>query len=165
MLRPHTPDTVPVITESSSEKKIRYFLIFIFFVQIMLTPLPFMHAVVDVLEEGMTSNLLTISAVQMVFQTNGFSGNEIFLAIYGGLLIILPMAAFFACIFDKRSRVKYILSAACSVGCAVIITFGIGPSVISIAAVITLIINIVSLFMTMQGVQATTRRMAETKKI
>lgn len=164
MLRPYSPSTVPVAVESSSEKKVRYFLVFLFFVQIMLTPLPFMHTVVDQLEEGMTSPLLTISAVQMVFQTDGFSGNDIYIALFGGLLIVLPMTAFFFCIFDKRSRVKYIFTAACSVICAVIITFGIGPSVISIAAVITLIINVLTLFMTMQGLQATARRIAEDKK-
>lgn len=154
-LRPHTGGTEPIPVESQSERKIRIFLAVMFFFQTFLTPLPFMYHVND---EGKTDG--TISALQFLLQSEGVASDNGFVAIYGLLLIALPITAFFFCIFDKRSRVKYLVTAITSVVCAVIVTFTCGRSV-SYGAVLTLIINVITLFMTSQGAQAVTIRMSK----
>ena len=73
------------------------------------------------------------------------------------------MVAFFFCVLDTKSRVKYFVSGACSIVCAMVIAFGLA-SIISIGAVITLIINVITLFMTSQGFQATAMRQREQGK-
>lgn len=152
-------NTVDVDVETSSEKKVRYFLAVMFFIQTMMTTLPFMHHV------NVENNTLegTVSAINFIIQADGIASNNGFMAIYGILLVALPIIAFFFCIFDKRSRLKYLFSGLCSVICAVIITFTVGTS-ISFGAVLTLIVNVVTLFMTSQGVQATSGRMASAKR-
>ena len=155
MLRPHYgPATEDIPVESSSEKKIRYFLAVMFFLQTMLTTSTFMHEVTA--EE----ELRTISALQFVIQADGILANSVQLGIFGLILLLFPLTAFFFCILDKRSKVKFLISGACSVVCAVVIVFGIGRDSISIGAVITLISNVITLFMTSMGVQATSMRRA-----
>lgn len=160
MLRPHGPSTEDIPVESSSERKVRIFLAVMFFIQTLMTTLPFMHHV------NPENNTLEgyISAVNFVLQADGVAQNNGFMAIYGILLIGLPLTAFFFCIFDKRSKLKYLFSGLCSVICAVIITFSVGTS-ISFGAVLTLIVNVITLFMTMQGLQATAIRQSSAKKI
>ena len=154
-LRPNTgrrTEDIPV--ENLSERKIRIFLAVMFFIQALLTSQPFMHHV-----DAETNTLEGyITVLDFIVQADGIAGNNIAMAIYGVILIALPVTAFFFCLFDKRSRVKYLLSGLCSVICAIVITFTVGTS-ISYGAVITLIINVVTLFMTMQGLQATAIRM------
>ncbi len=137
--------------ETKSEKRIRIFLAVMFFIQTVLTTFPFMQGSI---EQGFTY----ITAFNMLVQNNGYTDSgDYMLVIIGAILVILPMVAFFFCILDKKSKKKYFVSALCSIACAVAITFGIGGA-ISIGAVITLIINVVTLFMTAQGFQATKRR-------
>ena len=137
--------------ESKSEKRIRIFLAVMFFIQTVLTTFPFMQGEID---EGFTY----LTAFNLLVQNNGYGeSGDYMLVIIGALLVIFPMVAFFFCILDKRSKKKFIVSAACSVVCAVAITFAIG-SMIAIGAVITLVINVVTLFMSMQGIQATRLR-------
>lgn len=156
MLRPYKgPSTEDIPVESSSERKIRFFLAAIFVLQVLLTTTPFMH---DFL---LNDTVVTISALQFVIQADGFMANSVQLGIFGLLLVLLPIAAFFFCVLDKRSKVKYIATALCSIICPIIIVFGIGRNFISIGAVITLIINVITLFMTSQGVQAVSIRRAK----
>lgn len=143
--------------ESKSEKRVRYFLAFLYFLQVLLTTIPFMQGEVEDGKYG------TITPLQMLIQTDGYhSAKEVYLAIIGGLLIILPIVAFFFCLLDGKSAIKYIFSAASVVITSVIITFIIGR-MISIGALIFLVINLVCLFMTMQGFQATRARRAQAK--
>ena len=154
-LRPYSGGTEPIPVESPSERKIRIFLAVMFFIQTFTTTLPFMYHVND---DGLTDG--EISAMQFLLQGNGIASDNFVMAIYGLLLVMLPLASFFFFIFDKRSKVKYIASAVCSVVCAVIVTFTCGRS-ISYGGVLTLIINVITLFMTSQGVQAVSIRRAK----
>ena len=144
--------------ESKSEKRVRYFLAFLFFLQVLLTTIPFMQGEVEDGKYG------TITPLQMLIQMDGYrSKGDVYLAVVGGLLIILPIVAFFFCLLDSKSAVKYAFSAASVVITSVMITFIIG-SMISIGALISLVINLLCLFMTMQGVQATRARRASAEK-
>lgn len=158
MLRSRKYHTEDIPIENSSERKVRLFLAVMFFIQVLLTPTPFMHNVVS------DTELQSITAIQFIVQADGFLANSVQLGLYGLALVLFPLTAFFFCVLDKRSRVKYIFTGACSVLCAVLIVFGIGKNNISIGAVFTLIINVVTLFMTSQGVQATSARIAQSKK-
>lgn len=159
MILPRARTTVDVEVENSSERKVRLFLAVMFFIQTLMTTLPFMHHV------NPETNTLegSISALNFVIQADGFASNNGYMAIYGIILIVLPLTAFFFCLFDKRSRLKYLFSGLCSVVCAIVITFTVGTS-ISFGAVLTLIVNVITLFMTSQGLQATSARIAGTKK-
>ena len=148
---------VPVETvfENRSEKRVRYFLAFLFFLQTVVTTLPFMQGTVG-------DDFATVSAFQMLVQLDGYRGKgDLFMAAVGGLLVVMPIVAFFFTLLDSKSRVKYLVSGLCAVLSAVIITFGY---MFSLGAIITLLLNVVSLFMTMQGLQATTIRMKSDKK-
>lgn len=140
--------------ESKSEKRVRYFMAFLFFVQTVCTTLPFVQGTVD-------GEFRSISAFQLLIQPDGYSGQgDLFLAIVGGLLVVMPITAFFFCVLDSRSRVKYIATGLCSVLSAALITFGY---MFSLGAIITLLLNIICLFMTMQGLQGTNTRMKSQK--
>ena len=148
-------DTNP---ESKSEKRVRYFLTFLYFIQMISTTFPYMQGFDD------TGEFASITPLMMLIQQDGYtSAKDIYLAIIGGLLLVLPLTSFFFCLLDSKSMVKYIISATSVVITSVIITFFIG-SMISIGALASLIINVICLFMTMQGVQATRSRRAEAKK-
>ena len=159
MLRPRVGSTEDIPVESSSERKVRFFLVFMFFLQVFITPLPFIR---HVDEEGFIDG--EVSAVKFLVQEDGIAANNGFIALYGLLLILLPLVAFFFCIFDKRSKVKYIFTGICSVVCAVIVTFTCGRS-IHYGGVFTLIINVITLFMTSQGVQAVSMRRYSAKRL
>ena len=139
--------------ETKSEKRVRYFLAVMFFIQTFLTTMPYMHGL-----QG--DKLATVSALQMVLGVvyNGFKPETTELFIYGLIFVLTPMVAFFFCILDNNSRVKYIFTAASAVLCAVFITFTIVRPYISLGAVITLILCVINLFMTVQGIQATSSR-------
>ena len=147
--------TVEKSKETKSEKRVRYFLAAMFFIQVVLTTTPFMHQVEN-------ETLETVSALQMIMPvfSEGFNEQTTFLFLYGVVFVLLPMIAFFFCLLDKSSRIKYLFSGGCAVLCAVLITFGVGKS-ISLGAVFTLILCVVTLFMTMQGLQATSARKAQ----
>ena len=147
---------VETSSETASEKRIRIFLAIMFFIQVILTTTPYMHRIVETAEG---EELETVTARQMVLPvfTEGFNEKTTFLFLYGAVFILLPAVAFFFCVLDKRSRLKYLFSAVCAVLCAVLITFGFAGS-ISLGAIITLVLNVVCLFMTMQGLQATNLR-------
>ena len=136
--------------ETKSEKRVRYFLAVLFFLQSVCTTFPFMHGMVG-------DEFKTITALQLMIQPDGYEGKgDVLLAIIGALLVLMPVAAFFFCILDSKSRVKYVASGVCAVLSAVLITFSY---MFSLGAIITLLLNVMSLFMTMQGVQGTTARM------
>lgn len=142
--------------ESASEKRVRIFLAVIFFIQTVLTTFPFVQGEFE-------GKFTYVTAFQMLIQQNGYGEQgDLMLVIVGAILVILPMTAFFFCILDKKSKKKYVVSALCSVLCAIAITFGIGGA-FSIGAVITLIFDVITLFMTMQGVQATMIREKNSK--
>ena len=104
------------------------------------------------------------TALNLLFQYNGFNSfSEVIVAVYGAILIIMPIVAFFFCILDKRSKKKYVVSALTCVLCAFIICFGPKES-IAIGGVLTLILNVLTLFMTSQGFQATRMRERDSEK-
>ena len=138
--------------ESKSEKRVRYFLTFLFFLQTVCTTLPFMQGTVG-------TELKGISALQLLIQPDGYSTKgDIMLAVIGGLLVVMPIVAFFFCLLDSTSKIKFLVSGITAVLSAVLICFG---QMLSIGSVFTLILNVVCLFMTMQGVQATNIRRRE----
>jgi len=141
--------------ESASEKRVRIFLAVLFFLQTAVTTIPFIQGKVMIDgEEGYT----TMTALNLLIQPNGYADKSSFpLAAIGAILVIFPMVAFFFCVLDSKSKAKYFVSGLCSIVCAVVITFGLA-SVISIGAIITLVLNIICLFMTSQGFQATSMR-------
>ena len=144
--------------ENKSEKRVRYFLVVMFFIQTVLTTFPFAQGSID---QGFTY----YTALSLLIQPNGYGEEgDLMLVIVGAILVITPMVAFFFCLLDKRSKKKYVASALCSVLCAITITFSIAGT-ISIGAVLTLIINVITLFMTTQGVQATLRREKTTDQV
>ena len=143
--------------ESSSEKRVRIFLAVLYFIQVLLIPLPLMQGTIT--EGELAGGAGHRTALNLVFQYNGFNSfSEVMLGIYGAILIIMPIVSFFFFILDKRSYKKYVVSYITSILCAVIICFGPKES-IAIGGVFTLIINVITLFMTTQGLQATRMRM------
>ena len=142
--------------ESSSEKHVRIFLAVLFFIQVMLIPLPLMHGTIT--EGELAGGPGHRTALNLVFQYNGFNSfSEVMLAVYGAILIVMPIVSFFFCILDKKSYKKYVVSYITCILCAVIICFGPKDS-IAIGGVFTLILNVITLFMTTQGLQATRMR-------
>ena len=141
--------------ESPSERRVRIFLAVMFFIQTIVTSIPFIQGpvVVDGEKTYVTLTMLT-------FLINpGHYGDigGVPLAVVSGILIIFPIVTFFFCVLDTKSIVKFILSGACAVVSAAIICF-VFASYISIGAVITLVLNVICLFMTSQGIQATVFR-------
>lgn len=147
--------------ESKTEKRVRIFLAVMYFIQVLLIPLPLMQGTIT--EGEFAGGTGHRTAINLVFQYNGFNSfEEVMLAVYGAILIVMPIVSFFFFVFDKRSYKKYVVSYITSILCAVIICFGPKDS-IAIGGVLTLIVNVVTLFMTTQGLQATRMRMNDTK--
>ena len=139
--------------ESKSEKRVRMTLAVLFFIQVLLIPLPLMQG--DI-EEGVAHR----TALNLLIQYNGYNSfSEVMLAVYGGVLIVMPIVSFFFCILDKKSYKKYVVSGITCVLCAIIICFG-PKDTIAIGGVFTLILNVITLFMTSQGFQATKMRIS-----
>ena len=138
--------------ESPSERRVRYFLAVMFFIQTICTAIPFLQGPVEV--DG-SYREITVTACNLLVKPDGYHLNGgIPLALAGGVLVIFPIVAFFFCVLDSKSKVKFVVSGLCAVVCAAVITFGFAPY-ISIGAVITLVLNIICLFMSAQGFQAT----------
>ena len=138
--------------ESKSERGIRWFLMVMYFLQTLLTTFPMAQGSSN---EG---EYAYVTALNMLVQPDGYTTKgDIPLAIMGGILIVFPMTAFFFCLLDKKSKKKWVVSWLCCLVCAVIITFGIGGS-LGFGALATLIMNLVCMFMTTQGYQATRLR-------
>ena len=141
--------------ESPSERRVRYFLAVMFFIQTICTAIPFLQGPVEV--DGKIVGR-TITAFNLLVNPGGYGEiGGIPLALAGGILVIFPIVAFFFCVLDSKSKAKFIVSGACAVVCAMVITFGFA-AFISIGAVITLVLNVICLFMSAQGVQATMMR-------
>ena len=139
--------------ETKSEKRVRIFLAVMFFIQVILAAsFPLMEGDVD------GKGIAALSAVKLMIQPNGYSSfKEVMIAVYGAILVVMPIVAFFFCLLDKKSKKKYVLSALTSILCPIIICFGVGGT-IAIGGVFTLFSNIITLFMTSQGFQATRMR-------
>ncbi|MBR1533806.1 MAG: hypothetical protein IJ639_05550 [Ruminococcus sp.] len=147
--------------ESPSERRVRYFLAVMFFLQTVCTAIPFIQGPVEV--EGKTVER-TITAFNLLVNPAGYGElGGIPLAVVGAILVIFPIVAFFFCVLDSKSKVKFIISGLCAVICAVVITFSFA-SYISIGALITLVLNVICLFMSAQGFQATAMRMRNQQK-
>lgn len=145
--------------ESPSERRVRYFLAVMFFLQTICTAIPFVQG--DK-EDGTGEG--TRTAFNFLVNPDGF-GNEkaLPLAIIGAILVVFPIVAFFFCVLDSKSKKKFFVSGACAVICAIVITFNFA-SMISIGAIITLVLNVICLFMSSQGVMATSARMRNQAK-
>ena len=147
--------------ESPSERRVRYFLAVMFFLQTICTAIPFIQGSVEV--EGETV-YRTITAFNMVVNPGGYGNiGSIPLAVIGAILVVFPIVAFFFCVLDSKSKKKFFVSGACAVICAIVITFNFA-SMISIGAIITLVLNVICLFMSSQGVMATSIRMRNQAK-
>ena len=140
--------------ESGSEKKIRIFLAVMYFIQVLiLAAFPIMYGPVN--EEGQYSML---TAVNLLIQPNGYNDfSQAMTAIYGIILVVFPIIAFFFFILDKKSKKKYVVSYITCVLSAVILCFGPGGS-IAFGGILGLLVIIVIMFMTTQGIQATRMR-------
>ncbi len=147
--------------ETKTEKHVRIFLAVMYFLQTVVTTIPFIQGKVTIDGE---SGYATLTALNLLIQTDGYADrSSIPLAAVGAVLVIFPMVAFFFCVLDSKSRIKYIVSGACCFVCAALIAFVLA-SVISIGAIITLVLNVICLFMCSQGFQATSMRMREQQK-
>ena len=143
--------------ESKTEKRIRIFMAVLFFIQTILTTFPFIQG------EDADGYYTYLTAFNMLVQPEGYAEALDFkLAIFGGILVILPIVAFLFCILDRKSNIKYIATGLCSIICAVVVTFGIGAG-IGIGAVVTLLFNILTLFLTSMGFLATNNRQVANK--
>ncbi|MBQ3331484.1 MAG: hypothetical protein IJG87_09955 [Ruminococcus sp.] len=143
--------------ESQSERRIRIFIAVLYFIQVLLIPLPLMHGEI---EGGIGHR----TALNLLFQYNGFNSfAEVIVAVYGAILIIMPIICFFFFILDKRSKKKYVVSIITCFACAFIICFGTGDT-IAIGGVFTLILEVLILFMTSLGFQATRIRERDSAK-
>ena len=142
------------IKESSSEKKIRIFLAVMYFLLVLTTVwMPLMYGPVN--DEGQYSIL---TAVNLLIQPNGYgSAGQVMSAIYGAILVILPIVSFFFFLLDKKSKKKYVISYITCILSAVVICFGPGSS-IAYGGIVSLILILVIMFMTTQGFQATRMR-------
>lgn len=137
--------------ESKSERRVRLTLAVLFFLQVLLIPLPLMQGDID-------GGIGHRTALNLLFQYNGYNSfSEVMTAIYGAIIVVLPIVAFFFCVLDKRSKKKYVVSILSCILPAIIICFGVKDT-IAIGGVFTLILNVVTLFMTSQGFQATRMR-------
>jgi hypothetical protein len=142
------------VKESSSEKKVRIFLAVMYFLLVLaMVWMPLMYGPVN--DEGQYSIL---TAVNLLIQPNGYgSGGQVMAAVYGAILVILPIVSFFFFILDKKSKVKYIISYITCILSAIVICFGPGSS-IAYGGIISLLLILVIMFMTTQGFQATRMR-------
>ena len=142
------------IKESSSEKKVRIFLAVMYFLLVLVMVwMPLMYGPVN--DEGQYSIL---TAVNLLIQPNGYgSAGQVMGAVYGAILVILPIVSFFFFILDKKSKKKYIISYITSILSAIVICFGPGSS-IAYGGIVSLIMILVIMFMTTQGFQATRMR-------
>ena len=142
------------IKESSSEKKIRIFLAVMYFLLVLTEVwMPLMYGPVN--DEGQYSIL---TAVNLLIQPNGYgSAGQVRSAIYGAILVILPIVSFFFFLLDKKSKKKYVISYITCILSAVVICFGPGSS-IAYGGIVSLILILVIMFMTTQGFQATRMR-------
>ncbi|MEE3492308.1 hypothetical protein [Ruminococcus sp.] len=142
------------IKESSSEKKIRIFLAVMYFLLVLTEVwMPLMYGPVN--DDGQYSIL---TAVNLLIQPNGYgSAGQVMSAIYGAILVILPIVSFFFFLLDKKSKKKYVISYITCILSAVVICFGPGSS-IAYGGIISLILILVIMFMTTQGFQATRMR-------
>ena len=106
--------------ESPSERRVRYFLAVMFFLQTICTAIPFIQGSVEV--EGETV-YRTITAFNMVVNPGGYGNiGSIPLAVIGAILVVFPIVAFFFCVLDSKSKKKFFVSGACAVICASFIT-------------------------------------------
>lgn len=142
------------IKESSSEKKIRIFLAVMYFLLVLTEVwMPLMYGPVN--DDGQYSIL---TAVNLLIQPNGYgSAGQVMSAIYGAILVILPIVSFFFFLLDKKSKKKYVISYITCILSAVVISFGPGSS-IAYGGIVSLILILVIMFMTTQGFQATRMR-------
>lgn len=147
--------------ETSSERRIRIFLAVLFFIQTIMTTFPFIQGTVEVDGKEGYGNL---TAFNLLVNPSGYQGTgAIPYAVVGGILVVFPIVAFFFCVLDTKSRVKFVISGLCAVVSAMLITFTMA-GIIAIGAVLTLVDNVLCLFMSAQGFQATTIRMKNTGK-
>ena len=135
--------------ESKSERGIRIFLTVQYFIQTLFTTVNYMAYPGS--GEGVTP-------LQMLIQSDGYHNYaQIMMAVYGGVLVVFPMVAFFFCLLDKKSKKKYVVSWLCCVTTVALICLSLRSN-LGFGAVFTLLLCIVTMFMTTQGFQATRMR-------
>lgn len=130
------------IKESKSSKRLRITIAALYFIEVLLTTFPFMWG------GASDGKLHVLTAFEMVIQPSGYnSAQEIRLALYFSLFIILPIVSFFFMLCDKKSNVKNFVSVASCIICCCLITFGLGNA-IAIGALMSMLLYILILFLT-----------------
>lgn len=142
------------IKESKKNKFLRVTIAFLYFIQAVLTTFPFTWIVDD------NGNVKEYTAFEFAVRPSGYhTAQEIMLALLFGIFVVFPIVCFFFFTLSKGVAKNYV-SFACSIICAVLITFGIGAT-ISMGAVISLLLYVLILFLTTQNLLIT---LAENKK-
>lgn len=133
------------IYEDKTVKGLRITTGVLFFIQVIMTTFPF------IIQYDEAGNIYEMTAFQMFIQVGGYqSSSAVLLALIAAIFVVFPIVAFFFCILDKKSTVKYLVSALCCIICALLITFGIGTDIAS-GSLISLLLYVLILFLTMLG--------------
>lgn len=134
----------PTVIESKKTKALRIFLAALYFIEVILTTFPFTWIPDD------SGNIKQYTAFEFMVRPSGYhNAQEIKLALLFGIFVIFPLVCFFFFVLSK-GVVKNYVSFACSIICAVLITFGIGGT-IAMGAVISLLLYVFILFFTTQN--------------
>ena len=132
------------IKESKKNKALRIMLSVLYFIQVVLTTFPFTWIVDD------SGNVKELTAFELAVRPSGYeTSQDVKLALLFAVFVIFPIVCFFFFVLSK-SVLKNYVSFACSIICAMLITFGIGAT-ISMGAVVSLLLYVFILFFTTQN--------------
>lgn len=132
------------VIESKKTKAVRILLAVLYFIQVLLTTFPFTCIPDD------SGNIKQYTAFEFMVRPSGYhNAQEIKLALLFGIFVIFPLVCFFFFVLSK-GVVKNYVSFACSIICAVLITFGIGGT-IAMGGVVALLLYVFILFFTTQN--------------
>ena len=132
------------IKESKKTKALRIMLSVLYFIQVVLTTFPFTWIVDD------SGNVKELTAFELAVRPSGYeTSQDVKLALLFAVFVIFPIVCFFFFVLSKGVLKNYV-SFACSIICAMLITFGIGAT-ISMGAVVSLLLYVFILFFTTQN--------------
>ena len=135
------------VIESKKTKAVRILLAVLYFIQVVLTTFPFTWIPDD------SGNIKQYTAFEFMVRPSGYhNAQEIKLALLFGIFVIFPLVCFFFFVLSK-GVVKNYVSFACSIICAVLITFGIGGT-IAMGGVVALLLYVLILFLTIKTLSA-----------
>lgn len=133
------------MTETKKQKKLRIAIWIFYLIEVFLSSTPFMVGKVD----GKTQSLTVLEiVVQPGFQ---YTADQVKLALFYSLFLIIPLIGFFFCVFDRKTNIKNGASFICSVLGVSVITFGIGGAMAS-GALISLFIYLITALLSMYSI-------------